>query len=239
MKLFELTGVHSHREKDMIDLLADISGEGSKFKKAGEGVAAQVLVHSDGTIYKFWAKDSGYEKFIEFVQSHQGDKHLPKLKSKIKELHSFFKKPKNFPEKIKYVKMEKLTPIKYEDLLPGSKNIYLIDAIKTIYHGVAHHGRGTDRSLKWAIQSLREDEGSSLSDESLDLIDSLFLTIKAMDAKIPGFDQASPDWHSGNVMRRGKEIVITDPLIDSGDMSFNKDLLAQIKQLHKESDDNK
>lgn len=236
MKLFELTGVHSKREKDMLDLLNDISGEGSKFKKAGEGVAAQVLVHSDGTIYKFWAKDSAYEKFVEFVQHHQSDKHIPKLKSKIKELHSFFKKPKEFPEKIKYVKMERLTPVNYTDLFPGTKNIFLIDAIKTIYHGIAHHRAN---SLRWAVQSLREDEGSSLSDEALDLIDSLFATIKAMDDKIPGFNQTSPDWHSGNVMMRGKDIVIVDPLIDAGDMKFNKQLMAQIKQLHKESDDNK
>jgi hypothetical protein len=235
MKLFELTGVHSQKEKDMLQLLKDISGEGSKFKKAGEGVAAQVLVHSSGTVYKFWAKDSAYEKFVQFVEQHQSDKHLPKLKSKIKKLHSFFKKPKDFPEKIKYVKMEQLTPIKYSDLLPGAKNVYLVDAIKTIYHGIAHH---KSNSLRWVVQNIREDEGTSLSDESLDLIDSLFATIKLMCEKIPEFEQSAPDWHSGNIMMRGKDVVIVDPMIDAGDMKFNKELMAQIKQLHKDSDAN-
>ena len=73
MKLFELVGVKGQKDKDLLQLIKDL--DEVKFKKAGEGAAAQVF-EVNGMIYKFWAKDSAYEKFIEFVEKNQDNPHL-------------------------------------------------------------------------------------------------------------------------------------------------------------------
>lgn len=232
MKLFELTGVNSQREKDMIQLLKDISGEGSKFKKVGDGVAAQVFVHESGVVYKFWAVDSAYEKFIEFVEKNSNNKHLPKLKSKVKLLHAFFKKPKDFPEKIKYVKMEQLEPIKHSTKMPGTRELYVTDIIHGIVNAIE---LGDDEGT--FISELEADEGRDLSPEATRAITELFDLFKKM-MKYPGMSKLNIDIHSGNIMMRGHDIVITDPVNSGKDTKFNKDLMAQIKQLHKDSDAN-
>lgn len=238
MKLYELTGVRALRDKDLTQLLNDISGEGSKFKKAGEGVAAQVLVHSDGTIYKFWAKDSGYESFIEFVEKNKDNPHLPKLKSKVKELSSFFKKPESFPEKIKYVKMEKLTPIKYHTLFEDSK-IAIVDVIRMIYFGATgkyHRSEiKPEDALDWILNNLIQDnKGQELSKKALDIVNSLFKTIQKMNNDIPDFKKFGNDMHHDNIMLRGETIVITDPLADDKEVDFNSNLRFQIDKLNKE-----
>src|ERR1035437_2295795 len=180
MKLFELTGVHGQREKDMIQLLKDIKGEGSKFKIAGEGVFAQVLSHENGMIYKFWAQDSAYEKFIEFVQKNQDNDHLPKLKSKIKELSSFFKKPEDFPDKVKYIKMEKLEPITDDLRIVDTTNLYVTAVASNIVDCIRY-----SHSFTQLIETLQLDEKPTIKESSLKVIKELYETFKAL-MKHPG-----------------------------------------------------
>lgn len=226
MKLNELLGVKAHREKDLLGVLADISGEGSKFKPAGSGIAARVFVHNDGIVYKFWAKDSEYEKFIDFVASNQDDKHLPKLKSKVKELTTFFKHPEKFPKKIKYVKLEQLTPTRYEDQFPGAK-IYTLDVLNAIEAEL----KSGKKDVKNVIEELSEDEGSWLKPQSVALVKSLFLTVEKILKAFP--EKKALDLHSGNVMKRGDEIVLIDPVAGKDDIVFNKELRLQIRELSK------
>ena len=240
MKLFELTGVKSQREKDMLQLLHDISTDGSKFKKAGEGVFAQVMVHENGTVYKFWAKDSAYEKFIEFVEKNPHNPHLPKLKSKVKELTAFFKKPKDFPDKIKYVKMEKLEPISSETYFTGSTELFATDVIYGIFQSVDFKD-----SVGTLLRELEEEEGKELRKEMHDAIVSLYDTAVAME-KFPGLSSngykkgtLNRDLHSGNIMKRGNVLVLTDPVNEANDTRLNKELLKQVKQLSGESGGNK
>lgn len=241
MKLFELTGIHHQREKDMIQLLKDIKGEGSKFKIAGEGVFAQVLSHEDGTIYKFWAKDSAYEKFIEFVQKNQDNKHLPKLKSKIKELSSFFKKPEDFPDKVKYIKMEKLEPITDDTKIIDTKNLYVTDVAVNIIDCI-QSGVEEVKTLSHLFSLLIKDEEGAynthqpshipaLKESSIKVIKELFETFLKM-LKYPGMIDLHFDLHSGNFMRRGTEIVIIDPVMSDEDAVFNKKLMTKIKYFH-------
>src|ERR1035437_538722 len=241
MKLLELVGVHAQREKDMIQLLKDIRGESSsKFKIAGEGVFAQVLSHENGMIYKFWAKDSAYENFIGFVEKNQDNKHLPKLKSKIKELKSFFKKPDDFPDKVKYVKMEKLDPITDHEKIVDTQRLYVTDVIENIYSTIYSHDNGG--TLERLLLTLAKDEAPPrithgekesppLKESTVKVITELYETFEDM-LKYPGMDKLDFDLHSGNFMKRGTEIVITDPVTNGEDAEFNKKLMTDLKHLH-------
>ena len=240
MKLYELTGVRAIQDKDLIQLLADISAKDSKFKKVGEGANAYVLSHSNGMIYKFWVKDSAYDSFINHVEKNQDDEHLPKLKSKVKELHSFFNKPADFPDKIKYIKMEKLTGIMSMDMIPGSKNLKIVDTIDHIYHELKTRFRHFKQSpgqqaviLGRILDDFTQFEGGELTEETKAIIASLIKTLDGI-KNIPDIRKHMSDLHSGNIMKRGNTIVIIDPISNDDDMTFNANLETQLKKLNKE-----
>lgn len=227
MKLFELTGVNSQREKDMLQLLKDITGPGSKFVKAGDGHYAQVLSHESGTVYKFWAKDAAYEKFVEFVNKNSNNPHLPKFKSGIKTLTTFFDAPKDFPDKIKYIKMEKLEPISHGTKFPGPGcDLYLTDVVTSIVYAIDQ--RDSDDTL---ITELSDDNGSDLERPVVDQIIGLYNTFKKL-LNTPGMRDFNVDIHSGNLMFRGKglnkTVVITDPVSGDEDWKFNKELMMSL-----------
>lgn len=228
MKLYELTGVRAIQDKDLIQLLADISGKDSKFKHIGNGANAHVLSHSNGMIYKFWVKDSAYDSFINHVEKNQDDENLPKLKSKVKELHAFFKRPADFPDKIKYVKMERLTELHYIDVIPGSQNLKIVDTINHIYYELRMH-----HSDKQIFDQLTQHEGTELSEETKAIIAGLIKTLEGI-RNIPDIRNHMTDLHSGNIMRRGKTIVIIDPISNDDDMRFNANLEKQLKNLNRE-----
>ena len=223
MKLVELQGVKNQADKSLADLLADLIKPGSKFQKVGAGVAAEVLLHENGLIYKFWAQDSAYEKFIEFVEKNQSDPHLPKLKSKVKELTSFFKHPEEFPEKIKYVKMEHLKPIKYDSTFFDTKQLYITDVID--YLGV-NAADGNVKSFDHVIREFESDEGGKLSPKAVQEIKRLSSTLtNIVKLKLAKY----LDIHSGNIMLRGNTIVIIDPAAEKKDIEFNRALRNQLK----------
>jgi hypothetical protein len=101
--------------------------------------------------------------------------------------------------------------------------------IETIYLELS------DDNEKQIVKSARQQEGQSLSDETLNVIDSLVETFKGMIKGIQGFDTYKADLHSGNVMKRGNEIVIIDPLANDEDMDFNDKLFKELKKLNRES----
>jgi len=104
MKLFELVGVKKFADLDFKEVISSMK----EYSEAGEGANAIVVKHgSRNEVIKFWLEDSAYEDFIDYVQKHPS-KYFPKLYSKPKELTAFFLRPKDFPKKIKYVRMEKL-----------------------------------------------------------------------------------------------------------------------------------
>lgn len=227
MKLFELTGVKSLANKTMKDLIDDITGSGSKFVRAGDGHYAQVLSHESGVVYKFWAKDSAYEKFVEFAAKNQNNPHLPKFKSGIKTITTFFDAPKDFPDKIKYIKMEKLEKIDYGTRFPGpGMNLYLTDVVQSIVHAIDQGD--SDDTL---ITELSEENESDLEPPVVDQIIGLYNTFKKL-FNTPGIRDFNVDIHSGNLMFRGKgigrTIVITDPVSGDEDYKFNKQLMQSL-----------
>jgi hypothetical protein len=72
-----------------------------------------------------------------------------------------------------------------------------------------------------------------LKESSIKVITELFETFDAM-MKYPGMKDLIFDLHSGNFMKRGTEIVITDPVMDDEDRMFNKKLMKDLKHFHYE-----
>src|ERR1017187_5405200 len=108
MKLCELVGVKALYNKDLEEILASLDKAG--MKELGRGSFAVVLKHATKPeVIKFWICDSSYDAFINYLVAHPG-KFFPKLLSKPKMLSTFFNRPVAFPEKIKYVRMEELSP---------------------------------------------------------------------------------------------------------------------------------
>lgn len=223
MKLLELTGVKALKDKDVTQLIHDLSSGDSKFKKAGAGVAAQVFVHEDGTIYKFWVKDSAYEKFVEFIEKNSSNPHLPKLKSKVKELTAFFKKPEHFPDKVKYVKLEKLTPITDDTKFTGARHLIAIDVITSIVNAIE-----LKDDLGTLIAELEEEEGDDLEKPTIAAIAGIFETYQKL-LKYPGVSKLNLDTRSANIMKRGNVLVIIDPVALGSEVKFNNLLAKELK----------
>lgn len=216
MRLDELTGVKHLYDKQLVDLMKVMTQPGSKFQKAGRGSMAQVFSHEDGSVYKFWVKDDPYEKYIDYCLDHQDNPHIPVLLSPVKILHTFFTRPKKFPDVIKYVKMEPLKSLKDDQIWPG------------ILH------RGAKVTYEEIFNKL--EEFKSMKDAEKQLFIDLKVTAKAkkeiLDVfkiiqdlkKITGPKAIRLDLHGGNIMLRGDTIVISDPLVNNKSIGFNQEL---------------
>lgn len=103
MKLDELLGVKKFYDFDLEQVLKSMKN----YKEEGRGTFS-VVMGSGNEVIKFWISDSAYDAFINYVIANPS-KYFPKLLSKPKNLSAFFRRPENFPDKIKYVRMEKLS----------------------------------------------------------------------------------------------------------------------------------
>ena len=212
MKLYELTGVKAHHEKSFDELDAMFGGKGSTFKPLGGGLFAKVYGHDSGVVYKFWAKDTAYEKYVEYCLKNQSNPFIPKFSSKIKTLTVFFKRPASFPDKIKYVKMEKLAPYRNQ-YLPGTDSPYY-SVLKLLVSEVENDESFetvvsdiTRFSKKGSIASVRKSYENLLEEQPLKLIKELFDTLVDIHKHVGKLN----DLHNENIMMRGDQLVILDP----------------------------
>lgn len=121
MKLDELLGVKKFYDKHLDDVKKAFVSNGSLYKKLGSGATATAYAQGDEYVYKFWLMDTAYEKYVDYCLDNQDNPHIPVLYSDIKNLHSFFARTEDFPDKIRYIKMERLTPLKERTRWPGLK----------------------------------------------------------------------------------------------------------------------
>jgi hypothetical protein len=127
VKLYELVGVKKFADLDFKEVLATMQD----YKEAGEGANAIVVKHGTrNEVIKFWLEDVAYEDFINYVDNHPS-KYFPKLYSKPKELTAFFLRPKEFPKKVKYVRMEELE--KFKEPFAG-----FLKLITDLFYSVKH-----------------------------------------------------------------------------------------------------
>lgn len=226
MKLNELVGVKKFIGMNSTEVLDFLKNTQGKLKPLGSGANAVAL--TDGTdVYKFWMLDSAYDKFIKYVQANQQNPFLPQLKSAVKTIPAFFLRHKNAPDKIKYVKMEKLSPVQnvtgYEyPVSPDfAEKLNIDDAIDAI------EALPRRSSFTEVLEKLK----NNISKKPFTMDPNTVAFLKTMH-EIYGLvgGGAYIDFHDGNFMLRGDQLVFLDPLADDEDVELNDEFLAFDKQ---------
>lgn len=139
-------------------------------------------------VYRVWMDGTdGYDEFVKYLQSHSSE-HLVKLLSPVRT-------ERTKDGVVKYVKIEKLTPLKmiYE---------HLINAVGECTE--MHFSTFND--FKDEIQYKLDERESDLD---LDQYDDLLATCYDL------ITAGANDIHSGNAMMRGNTVVMTDPFINA------------------------
>lgn len=202
MLLFELTNFPEKHDATFAETLNQfIEKHGVK---AFEGGQATVITRGSH-VWRVWFDDPGYERFLKYVESHKGNKHLPKILSKVREEPTQFKRmPKG--KTIKYVKIEQL-----ED--PGLS--ILTDALDTLYYASSAPSKLPDTveelaefSMTLKVQPHSDAEHEEIRDEILANKDFFKVVLDLMK------HHNANDLTSGNIMLRGSTPVITDPFKD-------------------------
>lgn len=194
MKLDELLGVKRIKDLPKSSLVRFLD-EYTPYKNAGSGHFANVF-EKDGVIYKFWIMDPAYDKFIEYVEKHKDNPHLPKFLSRRKQLTAFHRRHKDHPKKINYIKIEKLGK---NSKLPGGFLQDLTWAIRETYRN-GEKDREEQLIKAWE----RKPELASFIKTVFDVMD--FLTKNVHDFYW--------DLKIDNILSRGPVPVLTDPGID-------------------------
>lgn len=159
------------------------------------GTNANVLLDTKRNyVYRFWFRDPGYEKWLKYAQLHQDNPHIVKILGKVRTSDARYKGlPKNLT--MKYVKIEKLTPMVDEKL------IHAIDSAANL----------SDEYFKMYLKDW--EDGKELPEWVKPLMQvahkypKLLSTI--LELKQHGL---ANDLTGDNVMMRGQVPVITDPL---------------------------
>lgn len=188
---------------------------------------AQVFSHVDGTVYKFWVKDDSYEKYIEYCLDNQQNPHIPILYSPIKTLHSFFTRPKHFPDTIRYVKMEQLKPVKNGTRWKGIKDE---NGNTLSVEEVFEELENCNSEKQFEKDFLKYYHFSTAAKKEVTDVFTIIQDLK----KIKGVKKMRLDLHMGNVMLRGNTVVIVDPLVNNKTIGFNNDLEYRLDLLKDE-----
>jgi hypothetical protein len=223
MLLQELLGVKRFHKMTKTEMLLFINrafkAGDTKLEWVGRGAAGTVL--TDGTdIYKFWLKDDGYDAYIEYVHKNQGNPYLPKLKSAPKSMPTFHKRTSDVPDRVRWVKMERLTDnhdeirvrfdkIRVEFVACANYFIAMGDVIDTKGDAM----REVEHLL--GKQTIMTGEGEA-NPELL-----LFIKTACDIGKIIKRNHLKNDLQVFNVMKRGGFPVIVDPMASEDDHKFN------------------
>lgn len=253
MKLFELfdqrvdelVGVKKFAQMSHDDIYKYIEatfGDG-EFDALGQG-SNGIALGRGGTVYKFWFRDSAYEDFIAYCQEHQDNPFLPKFKSGIKELPAFFLRSLDAPDRIRYIKMERLSDdrkwlgvqvTKY----PG--RVFEIEDLCNKISRAIRMERGDYQNIvaRFLLDFQDyEDEDEDEEAPPTELTPEFDLLIKTvLDLYHLGGMQRKHrlDLHSGNFLARGKQPVLLDPVANEEDLDLNMKIDQFANKIRKDS----
>jgi hypothetical protein len=222
MQLDELMGVKKFatmNHSDVIEYINSTFGPG-KFEEIGGGSNGVALARGD-TVYKFWFKDSAYEDFVSYCEKNKSNPYLPKFKSGVKELPAFFVRSLEAPDRIRYIKMERLTVNRQAAIQvtePPHAQIqgieYLCDRMSSLLKGMS-----VDKLLDHYVKFFDDEE----IDAPVKLTAEFKLLIKTMGDlfKITSNSGHIFDIHEGNFLVRGEQPVIIDPMANESDLGIN------------------
>ena len=195
MRLTELLGVRKYANDDFHSLISKYLVGGGKYHLIGAGSHGVVLDCGE-YVTKVWARDNAYTDYVEYCLAHQNNPWLPKFKSVIKTLPTFFIHHREFPDRLNYIKMEKLVPA----------HAYGTDLFR-VFKGIQDPHVRSFTGFKNAV-------GPELSAEYEKLMRTL------LDIKDLGYTLDLTN-HMGNVMLRSDQIVLIDPIYSKHDLDIN------------------
>ena len=221
MNLAELLGV-KHLYDKSLDAVEKEFTKGSVYKRLGQGATATAFAQGDEYVYKFWLQDTAYEKYVEYCLDNQDNPHIPIFYSDIKNLHSFFTRVENFPDKIRYIKMERFKPINGKTPWPGIgkgksriKSIYSddyvwfnsIEGIFSRLNSMIFQYQKDNSVLskhdfhKMILTSVNKHKGSA-TPTALEEMYEVYKIMWDLSKKVFR-GKTGADYHTGNIMMRG------------------------------------
>lgn len=231
-ELLELAGVkkfHNMTASEILDQFRSTFGN-EPIKLLGQGSSGVALLIKN-EVYKFWMIDSAYESFINYVKQHQDNPFLPQLKSNIKSIPAFFIRSEHAPDKVHYIKMERLSGMRQANQFifylnaeqyidnpndDGEYNFETINLGRVIYY------LERIKDPKNAIEeftNLISPKSQGITFDTQVLPDNLIQFINTMmDIRQLGFRL---DLHDANFMMRNDQLVILDPLTNEQDLQLN------------------
>lgn len=231
----ELAGVKRFRDMPVADVLSYFksqmgNGPVTMLGKGAHGAAFMI----GNNVYKMWMQDSAYQAFVNYALQHQDNPFLPKFYSGIKQMPAFFIRGANAPDKVNFIKMEKLSGTEFEVKqytfdLNYTMNDSISEARKKFYTTVSWsvvtqlllrpNVRGNEMQV--FLKGLKHEKGYEYTEDDLSPALKLFIeTIK-------GILQLNRDLDlfADNFMMRGDQLVIVDPIYDNDDYLANRDFV--------------
>jgi hypothetical protein len=218
MKLIEIKGTKSLEYTDANELVKKLLDQGFFKKKLGRGMYGIAFELPKGDVLKCWVSDHAYESFIEYCAKNKSNPYLIKPLGQIRRFPIFYHDEEydsNEAAKAKFVRLEKLTPIKsledfgYNDS-SKSKAEKFLDSLQYI---AIHQGMedipeidGSDGMLKWV--GLDPTKSTPQFQKNIIEIGKVIVHIRHET------DMGELDLQLGNFGMRGKQIVLMDPVKD-------------------------
>lgn len=159
-------------------------------KRLGSGAYAHVFQHPEfpNVVVKvFTNKDKVYKRYAAWCMKHQSNKYVPKIIEIVP-----FKSESGDSYNIAF--MEKMTPMRNSTFNAWTKSITGDAGLKAI------DDYDYDKLFKLFVKGMKASTDADL---------------KAVMDHIFSYGQGMFDVHAGNVMRRGTQIVFTDPVGDA------------------------
>jgi hypothetical protein len=195
MILQELLGIKKFTGDTITAFLNKLIRDGKI--KVRNGSFAFVVIPTDADyVYKVWTHDDGWWEYLEYIGDHPGNEHLLKTKSRIKKIKFTFKRPEDFDTDLHVVKLEKLAELETDPEAYGQVKGLMLFLRKHNVHKLTKDD--IPKIQEWIHEKeFVEPPPASFIETTIDVLQSAVISIG--------------DFHTGNVMLRGKTLVITDP----------------------------
>lgn len=155
-----------------------------------------VIPENADHVYKVWTHDDGWWEYLEYINDHSDNEHLLKIESRLKKIKFTFKRPQDFDADLYVAKIEKLQELE--------TNEEAYEQVKALMLFLRKHN--IHKLTKEDVPSIQEWilKNQSVKPPAASFIETVIDVLKSSII-------SDSDFHTGNVMLRGKTLVITDP----------------------------
>lgn len=154
-------------------------------------------------VYRVWAKDPGYEKWIEIARSMQNNPHIVKVYGPVRTIPTKFKgMPKDV--QLKFVKLEKLQPMQ---ISRGPWRL-AVDAGDVISNW--NMSERNENNIDSFIESIAA-QADTYNNDGEKIREQAIAQKPFLETMLELSRHGYNDWREENIMLRGSVLVITDP----------------------------